>query len=104
MSDLNQPIGNVEMRLWMQKIDTVTDATHIQATKTNGTVKWLIKMMYLAIGALAILAPISGWLCTSVIADERQISSLKATVSPNAITSAVNSGIEQALAGYDVRK
>lgn len=97
MDDLEKPIGNVEMRLWMQGIDTVTAETHTQTLKTNGQVRWQTKMIYLAMGSLVILAPISGWLCTSVISDEKQIAALKAEVSPGSITAAVEQGVKDAV-------
>lgn len=95
--EVEKPMGNTELRLILAGIEEeigdikgIALDTKAQAIHTNGTVKWQTKMIYLAMGALAILAPISGWLCTSLIADEKQLAALKATSSPNAITTAVN--------------
>lgn len=105
MSDANAletPMGNAELRLRLQNIEEVGNQTHAQATKTNGTVKWLTKMMYLATGALAILTPVAGWLCTSVIKDETQIAALRAQ--SGTITAQVSAGVTQALQAFEIKK
>lgn len=102
MSDFDLPMGNVELRLKLQSIETIAIETRDQAMRTNGTVKWQTKMIYLAVGALAILMPIAGWLSTSVIKDEAQIAALKA--SQVSISSQVSTGVAQALQNYEVNK
>lgn len=101
VNDLEKPMGNAELRLRLQNIEEVGNQTHAQATKTNGQVKWQTKMIYLAMGALAILAPVSGWLCTSLISDEKQIATLKASTNTGALTAIVESAVSQAITGYN---
>lgn len=99
MSDVNAlevPMGNAELRLRLQNIEETGKETHGLATYTNGTVRWQTKMIYLAMGALFILAPTAGWLCISVIHDQAQIAALKVATSPSVITTAVKAGIDQA--------
>lgn len=38
-----------------------------QVTKTNGTVKWQTKMLYMALGALILLVPWAGWVTTQIL-------------------------------------
>lgn len=68
-SDLEQPMGNAELRLTLQRIESAGEQTritgeqtHEQAKKTNGTTRWTVKMIYLMLGALPLLASWAGWL------------------------------------------
>lgn len=46
--------------------DLVIKPLVVQVTKTNGRVSWLEKMMWLALGALAIAMPILTWVVNTV--------------------------------------
>jgi hypothetical protein len=45
----------------------------VQVTKTNGTVTFLTKMVYMALGALLLLVPWAGWVTTEVLTREVQL-------------------------------
>lgn len=46
--------------------DLVIKPLVVQVTKTNGRVSWLEKMMWLALGALAIAMPLLTWVVNTV--------------------------------------
>lgn len=102
MTNLDQPIGNVEMRLWMQKIETTTTQTHEQAKKTNGRVTRHGVMINWGVGALVVLTPIAGWLCTSVIRNEAQIAAIKAQqITPSQLQADI---IDAMTNGFSIRQ
>lgn len=49
-----------------------------QTIYTNGTVRWTVKMIYLALGGLAILTPAAMWLTSSEVANKTAIAELQA--------------------------
>ena len=62
-----------------------------QVTKTNGTVKWQTKMLYMALGALMLLMPWAGWVTTTVLSQEKD------AITKSDIDDAVNRAIERNL-------
>lgn len=44
-----------------------------QVTKTNGTVKWQTKLLYIGIGALMLLTPWAGWVTTQLLANKNYV-------------------------------
>lgn len=62
-------MGNAELRLTLQSIEselagntTISLETQVQAKKTNGTVMWHTKMIWLAMGAIPLLTVWAAWL------------------------------------------
>lgn len=45
-----------------------------QVMKTNGTVKWQTKMLYMALGALFLLTPWAGWVTTHILSQAKPLS------------------------------
>lgn len=65
-----------------------------QTNKTNGRVNWLEKTMYMALGALAILTPFTGWLTTDYLrhrGDSDKVSAQQV----QALQQAVSQGISE---------
>ncbi len=63
----------------------------MQVTKTNGTVKWQTKMLYMALGALMLLMPWAGWVTTTML------SQAKDTITQADIDSAVDRAVQRNL-------
>lgn len=89
MNDVDLPMGNAELRLRLQNIETISNETHIQAKKTNGRVNWMEKVIWTAMGALPLLTVWSGWLTLDMLNQPQ-------TVTPDQLQAAVEAGINSA--------
>lgn len=74
MSNLEEPMGNIELRLTLAGIQeeigdvkSIALDTKAQATKTNGKVMWHTKTIWLCMGALPLLTIWAGWLTNVLI-------------------------------------
>lgn len=57
-----------------EHITSVISPLTIQVTKTNGRVRWLEKMIWMALGALALLTPWAIWMTSQQVEREKPIS------------------------------
>lgn len=56
-----------------EHITSVISPLTIQVTKTNGRVRWLEKMIWMALGALALLTPWAIWITSHQLAQKDAI-------------------------------
>lgn len=75
MSNVEEPMGNTELRLILAGIEeeiadvkSIALDTKAQATKTNGKVMWHTKTIWLFMGALPLLTFWAGWLTMRMLA------------------------------------
>lgn len=97
-SDVDRPMGNAELRLTLQAIEselasntTISLETHAQAKKTNGRVNWMEKTIWLSMGAIPLLTIWAGWLTLEIL-DGRDVRSNE-----------IQSAVIQALDNYETK-
>lgn len=56
-----------------EHITSVISPLTIQVTKTNGRVRWLEKMIWMALGALALLTPWAIWMTSRQLEQPKQL-------------------------------
>lgn len=95
MSDFNKPMGNAELRLTLQRVETMATEARDNTAYTNGTVRWQTKMVYLAMGAIPLLSVWAGWLTLEVLQTAQDVSSN--TLAPQQIQAAVDQAFQSNL-------
>lgn len=64
-----------------------------QVTKTNGTVQWQTKMLYMGLGALFLLVPWAGWVTTELL--QRESKNITQEDLDRAVDKAVQNHLEE---------
>lgn len=78
-----------------EHLDIRLEPIAVQVKKTNGRVNWIEKMVYLAIGALIILAPLMTW-------SLMQLVNLKDSLK-NEVHTETQQAVQDALSHYNVQ-
>lgn len=86
-------MGNAELRLQLQRIETIAVEARDNTKYTNGKVRWHTKMIYLSMGAIPLLSVWAGWLTLEVLSDAR---ALEQQLSPQQIDASVSAAVNQA--------
>lgn len=90
-----QYMNDVALENRLTRIEDTVNQTLDQAKKTNGRVNWHDKMVWTALGALPLLTIWAGWLTLQV---------LNPPINSATIQAAVNTGINEALSGYNLKQ
>lgn len=88
MNNLEQAMGNTELRLTLERIEGIAIEARDNTAYTNGKVRWHTKMIYLSMGALPLLSVWAGWLTLEVLHTAETFASSQ--VSTQQIQAAVN--------------
>lgn len=95
MTNLEEPMGNTELRVTLFSMDGKLDEVIERQKYTNGTVMWHTKVLWLTMGALPLLTIWAGWLTLVV---------LGVTNSSAQVQTQVQQGVSQALSNYQLEE